>query len=200
MVDENYGFCPHCGENLKSDAVYCPACGTVLRQEAAQQQYHSYANYGGKTPMSGAFLVAFIMLVLYAVLELFSSASLLTFNSEMYDTLDQILLESSGMTLSEIFYDSLGVTVTKEQFLNEMFVLGLTGVVSAILAGISAFLCFKRKGHKYAVALCVLSAVVYFIGCCLAPVTSGAMSGIFSLLIGLLVAYLIYSSKRFFTD
>lgn len=201
MLDENYGFCPHCGENLKSDAVYCPACGTVLKSEAVQNNYAQspYNNYGGKSPMAGRFMIAFIMLILYAIFNLVGSASMLTFNEATYDMLDQAFIDVYGKTLSEYMLD-FGIEITKDQFLSDMMVMGVSGVISSILAGVSAFFCYKREKFKYAVGFCVLSAVVGFVGSVLAPVLAGAMSGIFGLLIGLLVAYLIYTSRSAFAS
>ncbi len=203
MLDENYGFCPHCGENLKSDAVYCPACGTVLKSEAAQNNaaYYSYAGacYGGKSPMAGRFMIAFLMLVVYAIFNLVGSASMFMMNESTYDMMDQIFIDTYGKTFSEYMLD-FGLEITKEQFLSDAMVMGVSGVISSILAGIAAFFCYKREKFKYAVGFCILSAVVGFVGSALAPVLAGAASGMFGLLIGLLVAYLIYSSRHNFAS
>ena len=198
MLDENYGFCPHCGENLKSDALYCPACGTVLKQEALQQQYNSYSRVG-KTPMSGMFLVAFIMLILYTLIELIGSASMLTFNEATYDSIDQVMIEMYGMTLTE-YLAEFGMSISKDTFISNMMVLGISGVISAVLSGISAYFCFKREKHKYAVGFCVISSVVYIVGCSLAPELGGFASGVFGFVIGIIVALMIRSSKRYFNS
>ena len=97
MVDENYGFCPHCGENLKSDAIYCPGCGAILNQEAAMASRHNVSGMG-KSPMRGTFLVAFVLLVMYAILELISSASCFMFNESMYDMMDQAMIDMFAYT------------------------------------------------------------------------------------------------------
>jgi len=199
MDDDNYGFCPHCGENLRSDAVYCPACGTVLKQEAVQNQYRP--NYTtGRAPMGGMFMVAFILLVVYTIFELIGSGSLLTINESTYDALDQIMIESFGMTFTEYMYDMVGIELTKETFLKEVMIMGVSGVISAILAGVSAFFCYKREKFKYAVGFCVLASVVVFVGSAMAPTMGGFFSGILNMVIGLAVAAMIRSSRGYFNS
>ena len=96
MVDDYYGFCPHCGENVKSDAVYCPGCGAVLKQEVAQAQLYN-AGATGKIPMRGMFLFAFVMLIIYTVMELISASSSLMFNESMYDAFYKAFIDMFGM-------------------------------------------------------------------------------------------------------
>ena len=199
MVDENYGFCPHCGENLRSDAVYCPACGTVLKQEAVQNNYRP--NYSsGKTPMGGVFMVAFIMLVLYALLELIGSGSMLAINESTYDTINQIMIDTYGQTFSEYMFEATGVELTKEVFLKEVMIMGVSGVISAILAGISAFFCYKREKFKFAVGFCVVASVVVIVGYAMAPTMGGLFAGALNMAIGLIVAAMIRSSRGYFNS
>jgi hypothetical protein len=199
MDDENYGFCPHCGENLRSDAVYCPACGTVLKQEAVQNNYRP--NYSsGKTPMGGVFMVAFIMLVLYALLELIGSGSMLAINESTYDTINQIMIDTYGQTFSEYMFEATGVELTKEVFLKEVMIMGVTGVISAILAGISAFFCYKREKFKFAVGFCVVASVVVIVGYAMAPTMGGLFAGALNMAIGLIVAAMIRSSRGYFNS
>lgn len=199
MVDDNYGFCPHCGENVKSDAVYCPGCGAVLKQEAAQAQLYN-AGATGKTPMRGMFLFAFVMLIIYTVLELISASSSLMFNEGMYDSFDKAFIDMFGMGFVDYMREYLGVVITKEEFISNMLTVGISGMISAFLAGASAILCYKRVKFKFAVGCCVLSAIVVMIGSALAPVVAGVATGIFNLVAGLIVAYMIFSSKRYFEN
>lgn len=198
MTSDNFGFCPHCGENLKSDAAYCPACGTVLKEEVVNQSVN--ARYGGRQPMSGVFLLAFVLLVLYAIMELISSISLLSMNSETYHLMDQIMLESEGLTFAEWCEKYLGIAFTEEEFLRSVFLMGIFGFVSAVLSGVSAFLCYKRKNNIIAVGACALSAVAAFLSTALVPMAGGFVGALPTLLIGLIVAYMVYVSKKAFDN
>lgn len=197
MTDENYGFCPHCGENLKSDAVYCPACGTVLNQEAANTQVNAY-NTGNKS-LKGKLLAAFVLLVVYALFSLIGAGSFLTFNEASFEAMNEACVEIFGKTFID-FMAEAGYTITEESFLHEAFLLGITELVSAVLAGVSAFFCYSRKKHLLAVGFCVASSIVVLISGFLAPVLMSIPGGIIQMLIGLLVAYLIFSSKAQFSD
>ena len=199
MVDENYGFCPHCGENLKSDAIYCPGCGAILNQEAAMASRHNVSGMG-KSPMRGTFLVAFVLLVMYAILELISSASCFMFNESMYDMMDQAMIDMFGMNFADYMKEYAGLIITKEEFLSNMLTMGIFGVLSALLAGISAFFCYKREKFKVAVGACVLSAIAVMVGSALSPAVAGVGSGVFNLIFGLIVAFMIYSSKKYFKN
>ena len=70
----------------------------------------------------------------------------------------------------------------------------------AILAGVSAFFCYKREKFKYAVGFCVLASVVVFIGSAMAPTMGGFFSGILNMVIGLAVAAMIRSSRGYFNS
>ncbi|MGN1045183.1 MAG: zinc ribbon domain-containing protein [Candidatus Methanomethylophilaceae archaeon] len=195
MSDENYGFCPHCGENLKSDSVYCPACGAIIKQEEAKAAIAT----AKPSSMGGALLFAFVLLVLYAIVELLGSISMLSFNSEMYAVIDQAFIESYGLSFADWVYDNLGIAFTEEQFLSQTFVIGITGLLSAIVAGVSAFLCYKRQNRMYATVACVCSAVIAAIGAIMCPVMGGGVFGaLLTIVIGGLVAVLIYISKDYF--
>ena len=197
MVDDNYGFCPHCGQNMKSDATFCPSCGTVLSQSIASPEVHD-CRKSKKKPMRGVFLVVFILLTVYTVVELLSSITLLTFNEATYDMIDKMTIETFGMNFADYMRENANLVFTKEEFLSNVSMLGIFGLISSILSGISAFLCFKREKHLFAVIFCVLSAVMVMIGSVLAPQFAGVASAVIDMVIGLIVAFMIYSSKKYF--
>ena len=195
MSDENYGFCPHCGENLKTDSVYCPACGAIIKPEEAKATIAA----SRPTSMGGTRLFSFVLLIIYTIVELMGSVSMLSFSPEMYDTLDQMFIESLGESFADWMYSNLGVVITKEQFLSETFIIGIVGLLSAVAAGVSAYFCYKRENRMYAVIACAASTLIAMSGAFLCPLLGGGISSaIFTLLVGGLVTFLIYRSDKYF--
>ena len=202
MDNENYGFCPACGANLPSDATFCPECGHNLSApassgpEAGAGVGYGYSNGG----MSSKLKTAAILCTIYAVLTIFGALSLFTIEP-VIDTYNEMMADSGGESFEDMLKD-LGYDMTVDEFINMCRVMAVIDLISGVLAGAGAFLCFKRTKKMVAVVMISIASVILFGGC----VVPGGFSasnifGTFvNVVIGLLMAYLVYTSPDEFSD
>lgn len=197
---ENYGFCPACGANLPADSSFCPECGHSIGGE--QPSNGGYAGYGyaaatesPQTRLKGKLLVAFIFVLLYAISELFGGFSLLTINQAMVDSMDE-MFQDAGLGTFEEFLESAGINLTEQEFIDMCHIAGVVSLVSAVLCFAANVLMYKHTKRIIATVLVAAAALVNF-----ALITfNGVASTIFSVIIGGVMAYLVYSSPEAFKD
>ena len=94
---ENYGFCPACGANLPENSSFCPECGHSINAAGggSEQPGYSGAGYGysrsPQTYLVGKLKVAFIFVIIYAVMSILGSFYLLMINDAMLDQMETAL-------------------------------------------------------------------------------------------------------------
>ena len=199
MADENYGFCPSCGANLTSDAAFCPECGKPLTAEAQNNTYNSGVR-ANPSKMCGKLLVAFILLLIYAVMDILGGISLVAvFNESFFDSIDKMLADEGEKSLEEMF-KQYGLDMSRDDLINYFRISGIVSIISGALAGVAAYFCAVRKMRMVAVGLTVVAALANFAMVSAGNVASGIMNGIFAMIIGGIVAYLIYDSQEQFRD
>lgn len=199
MENENFGFCPACGANLPSDSSFCPECGHNLSAPVSSGPAQPGAGVGygySKSRMSTKLKVAAIFVTIYAVIEILGALSMLTISMAMIDTLDEMLVDSGQGTFEEMLKD-LGYNMTSQEFVDMCHILGIIELISGVLAGVGAFFCFKLKKRMIAVGLVVAASLILFAG---VMYPNNIVNTVFSVIIGLLMAYLIYSSPDQFED
>lgn len=200
MGEENYGFCPACGANLPEDSSFCPECGhdlaaPVSSGPAAGTGYgYATSNGGG---MSSKLKVAVIFTMIYAVMNLMSSLMGLCITVDFIDSMDEILLENGDQG----FVEMAGFDMTNQEFVDMIHLSCLISLISAVLALIGAIFCMKHAKRMIAAVLIVAASLVLFAGIPLAPITGSTIfSTLFNVVIGLLMAYLVYTSPGDFKD
>ena len=131
-------FCPSCGSSCKNEAGFCPACGAALPAAPAR-------NNGRKLPASGGSFPTLVkrnIQIITAVIALFG---LLTGVLNLFGLYDVKLsvsgLGSMEVALSTVRKDESGTMLL---FVLSGYLMGVTGLATALLSGYSAFLRMKR--------------------------------------------------------
>ena len=192
---ENYGFCPACGANLPENSAFCPECGQRVSGEepAGQSGYTGYQPYRNTDRLAGKLLVAVIFCGLYAVMSIIGGLSLLSMDASMIDQIDEVL-EPSETTIEEI------LDMSRSEIVDYFRINGIVSMISGVLAGAGAIVAGMRKQRFVAVGLVVAASVACF-GVLAAPGAVSSITGIIlDVIIGLVVAYLIYSSPEYFNE
>ena len=203
MVEENYGFCPACGANLPEDSVFCPECGHDLKSPvssgpAAGTGYgYATSNGGG---MSSKLKVAVIFTMIYGVMTLISSLMGMCISVDFIDSMDKILLDNGDQG----FVEMAGFDKTNQEFVDMIRMTCIISLISSVLALVGAVLCMKHAKRKVAAILIAAASVILFVSIPIMPTTdnlaSTIISTMFNVVIGLLMAYLVYTSPGDFTD
>ena len=192
---ENYGFCPACGANLPENSAFCPECGQRVSGEepAGQSGYTGYQPYCNTDRLAGKLLVAVIFCGLYAVMSIIGGLSLLSMDASMIDQIDEVL-EPSETTIEEI------LDMSRSEIVDYFRINGIVSMISGVLAGAGAIVAGMRKQRFVAVGLVVAASVACF-GVLAAPGAVSSITGIIlDVIIGLVMAYLIYSSPEYFKE
>ena len=192
---ENYGFCPACGANLPENSAFCPECGQRVSGEepAGQPGYTGYQPYRNTDRLAGKLLVAVIFCGLYAVMSIIGGLSLLSMDASMIDQIDEVL-EPSETTIEEI------LDMSRSEIVDYFRINGIVSMISGVLAGAGAIVAGMRKQRFVAVGLVVAASVACF-GVLAAPGAVSSITGIIlDVIIGLVMAYLIYSSPEYFNE
>ena len=201
MTEENFGFCPSCGANLPEGSSFCPECGHNINAPVQNNTGTGvgYGTYGGNR-MSSKLKVAAIFVTIYAVISILGALSLFTIEP-MIDAYDEMMADSGGDSFEDMLKD-LGYDMTESEFIDMCRIMAIVDLVSGALAGFAAVLCFKRTKRMIAVIMIAVASVILFAGCA-APggfTASNILSIAFNVVIGLLMAYLVYTSPDEFTD
>lgn len=197
MSEEFYGFCPSCGANIPEGAVYCPECGSALSSEAetAPGTGVGYATSTGRRPLGGKLLVAVILTSIYAVLEVLTG-TIFAFGADAFvNGMNEMLIESGQKSFTEMMAE-MGYDYSTQDLIDTLRASGIISAVSGIFAGIGVILAVRRVKRIPATVCIAIASFVPVIG----GIIMGDFSGFFSLIIGLIMAYLVYSSPEYFED
>ena len=198
---ENYGFCPSCGAMLPENSAFCPECGRSVGGESAP---HENVGYGysrvsemdsPKNRLKGKLLVAFIFILIYAVMSIFGAISLLTINEATIDSFNEMMADSGGDSFEDIL-KSAGLDMTESEFIDFCKRSGIVSLISGVLAGVAAFLIGKHMKRMIATIIVVIAALVNFV----LIMDAGVFNTIINVVIGCIMAYLVYSSPEGFAD
>ena len=193
---ENYGFCPACGANLPENSAFCPECGQRVSGEepAGQSGYTGYQPYRNTDRLAGKLLVAVIFCGLYAAMSIIGGLQSLSIDSSSLDEADDFLESFMDMTLEEM------MEMNRNEILDYLHINGIVSMISGVLAGAGAIVAGMRKQRFVAVGLVVAASVACF-GVLAAPGAVSSITGIIlDVIIGLVMAYLIYSSPEYFNE
>lgn len=178
MTEEN-NFCVSCGAMLPPGAEFCPSCGAGVDGRTNPHSARASPGYATAQP-SGLNVSLFILIygVLALIVGLYGTYSGLTFDEAAYNEMRE-LYESIGMTIGP--WDP--------SFATELLISGVLCLVSGVLALLSYWLCRKGGPKTYAVVLCIAAAV-----------TSYGFLSFISIIVGLIVAFLLYRDNTTFTS
>lgn len=195
MDEKELTFCTRCGAKISSDAAFCPECHAqvaVIPQKTAEEYFQK--DVGLK--QSNTMLWTKILLFVYGGLALISGIMLAGMSGWSLS-----VLESSDPEYLKSLLDSLGMT--KQQYLDFCNVAGIAYLISGALALISGVMCAKRRYNKIAVVLCVIASIVSSLQLIAVPADQMASNAVFvavTVIVGLIVACLIYKVRNEFED
>ncbi len=190
MSEDNFGFCPKCGASLPADSNYCPECGAILGNVGSTQNAASAPVDKTTEPMSGWFLISTFCLTLYGIVMLISGIYLVIDTPALLDMMNQVYLDAYGMSIYQELSELLGMEITRDYLVQIFTTAGIGAIISAIVALVSAVLCYKRRFYMITLALTVIVMLISIF-------TGGSL---LSLIVGLIVLFGIYSSKPYFID
>jgi len=190
MTDKTGKFCTRCGAPAQPDSAFCQECGNPI--EGVDSTYTNRPGYVPPT-FNGYYqnVVVFqaerrlkfvkILSVVYLLLGLF-----MAFFGIFIDTFIDAISQNPDMmaSLGTEMYDELVASA------GLIYRSGVIFAVSSLLVLGSLILSIMKKYHMVAVLLCAIGSLILFLmsdGLLLAP-------------IGLIVTYLLFTSKQAFTS
>ncbi len=174
-MDEKYGFCIKCGQELPQGATFCPECG--YRVGDSIQRMNSNP---AKKPvdLNNVSILIFIYAAFAVIIGL-----LCAYIALQADVLLDMLKEMSP----EEYQQLIDMGVTAEMMAYIYSVPAVMMIVSGALAAISGYLVTKRTNSQLAFVLCILASVTSF------PL-------IITLIIGLIVSFKIKEGEDQFIN
>ena len=177
---EETKFCTGCGVKVEPGMQYCPQYGKVVKGSAADEEFQEQVSKFNEAMMVSRRNWLIFLLAIYAIPVIIST---------IISLVDANAIANSIWT-SDSFQQWLtehGYTYTQADVKNCITTAAGLGLVSGILAAVSCFCVAKRKYWVVAFVTCFISAAFCF-------------WSIFGMIIGLLVGWLIVSSKDLFTE
>lgn len=198
MADDNYGFCPHCGMKVESDASFCPQCGSSLGNSSPTQSGPVYAQYTNTKTTGRSMVWIYLLLGLYTAFSLIGGLGSIASPDATVEALKTIL----GADGWAQFLSDYGMT-TDQEYIDFMVKGGIVTLISGVFAAVSLLLVLMKRYNTLSVVACILASVSLFAiipFCNSATLSDNIISSAFQCIIGLLVALLIYKRKSEFMD
>lgn len=185
-MEEDPGFCVHCGRKLTAEDAHCPSCGILVEKgDDGQIPYYESPQTGKDyTTLVKVLLGLYLAVVIISVLALFAVGSVLPLGDADAD---------------KAVLDALGVSTIDEAktLMNNM---GFFYLGTLILVGISMMYVIRMQKWKPAWLFCGIASV-YQLGMLAFGTGANNVAGaVVGMVIGLIVTYLIYESKGRFQD
>ena len=190
MADKRY--CVECGYELREGDDFCPSCGAkVPEDEPVPEAGAAIPTYRQEparaSDKAGTLKIAMILTLVWSVFALilgvYLAVSAGSFTDMMVEALQQTDM-GGGKTGWDVFVEN-GLSAADLQA--SFALMGALLAASGACGLVSAFLMFKQI--NFIVCIILLVACILFAGV-----------GIFSLIVGLIVLYLVYTCKPVFTS
>ena len=186
-MEENYGFCVHCGAKLSPGAERCPECGTSFVKDAPSARYTN----NGRNPM----MFFLILIGIYAVISIIEGIFASAFNDMFMDNMKAVYGSNFSAYLERMGLDSVS------QLADIMFKEGIVSLVSGSLAAVVFILCLKRRYWKAAAMLCLIASALVIVPLAFMPMkmfSSEVFTFLLEMGVGLLVTRGIYMCRNLF--
>lgn len=176
MTDEDRSFCPRCGADLPPGSAFCPGCGAS--QGSGPNPYRDHSQTV-QNPLKVPMVLTAVYGLVAVVLGLISMLMALTMTESLLEEIIDQFPEWESM-LTDVDIDALR---------SESIISG----VLAVISGACALFAYRnmKVPEKWMVTI-VLLVVASF--------TSYTMIAYYSVVIGLLVTFLVYTKKDHFTS
>lgn len=186
-MEEDYGFCTHCGANISPGSERCPECGASLVKEEESASVRVYSS------SSMRFFLIFIGL--YAIFSIAEGIYMTVFNDAFVASMESIYGQDFDSYLSNIGMES------KAQLADVFFKEGVVSIVDGAMVAVVFILCLRLRYWKAATVICIaasflLLASFYFMT--FEMMKSEALTMALQVLVGLMVARGIYINRKLF--
>ena len=175
MADIN--FCTRCGENVSPEALYCPACGAPIEGRVAADGRTAEQVIEDRLAESRISWIL-MLLIIYAIPAIVAGLYLIIEK----DAVASIMM--ADQSFSE-FMTQYGMS--EAQLRTYVGYIGILALVSGLSAAASGFCVYKRTYWIIAVTACAVASFL-------------CIGSIFGFLIGLMVTWMIITSKPLFKD
>ena len=173
-------FCSGCGKTLEPGMQFCPQCGMVVSGSAAdeefkekQKEFRSFVLESRRTWLVfllAVYAIPVIVASIIALVDASSTASAIWASSEFQD-----------------WIHSHSLNITEQDVKNYITYAAATGLASGLCALISLIFVYLRKKWIIAFIACFAAAILCF-------------WSVFGIIIGFMVAFMIYGSREIFED
>lgn len=198
MSDKQKEFCTQCGASLEPDSTFCSECGNNVAEpdliynsgigHVSNTDFVYGSNDIAKTRAESRMIWIYILMVGYLFIGV-----MLASTGILYERIMDII--GSDPALIEII-ESSGVSYEYMASQSDaMFKFGILVAVSVVLVMISFIMSIMKTKHNLAVILCAAGSIIL-----IGTYFSGVSDGIFLGIIGLLVTYMLYTTKPAFID
>ncbi len=202
MTEDTKAFCTKCGASIPPDSQFCSECGNPV--DRPDMMYSQGSGYSGNSGYPGYSTDSYgmsnlikaraerrltfvnILLIGYVIMGILSA--ILGFS---YDSILRVI-ESDPALIDMISPEDYDMLVSLKDV---MFVIGVVFLISALSVLVSLILSIMKRMHMAAVAACAIGSLVT-----VTMLLFGVMDGVFLVLIGLAVTYLLYTTKPAFID
>lgn len=180
MAMDDSKFCSGCGKTLEPGMQFCPQCGMVVSGSAAeeeiieeQKQFRSFVLESRRTWLVfllAVYAIPVIIMAVFALVDASSTASAIWSSSEFQD-----------------WIATHHLNLTEQDVKNYLTYAAAMGLASGICALISLIFVYLKKKWLIAFIACFAAAILCF-------------WSIFGIIIGFMVAFMIYGSRELFED
>lgn len=166
-TDDQMNFCTRCGAALHESDTFCIECGNSI---------DGYGMNGHRTTIDyperniNTLTVSGILCGIWAFLALYIGLSVI-FN--LTAAIDGVILAEPDA------WAELMEGITRESFENILVGIGYVFIISGAMSAVTMVLCLWKKHYKVALVCCIISS----------------LTALFFGVIGLVVAYLIYTNR-----
>lgn len=187
FMENNYGFCPHCGANLPQGAEYCPECGASFvskRQDDVR-----------RLTITSPMMFFIILLAIYTVMSIIEGIFATAFNDLFIINFKMIYGDGIDDYISSMGFASI------DEFADLMFKEGIVSLVGGAITAFVMVLCITRRFWKIAFWLCIIASFELLISLVFMPtqmIGSEILTMILQTCVGLLVSRGIYLNRSNF--
>ncbi len=186
-MDNDYGFCTHCGATLPKGAEYCPECGTSFVKETDSARYE----FRGPNPL----IFFMVMLAIYGGFSIAEGILAAFFNDVMISN----ILTVYGSNIDDYLY-KMGLENT-DQLADILYKEGIVSLIDGMMVLAVFVLCKLKRNWKAAVAICLIASFFVLLSLVFMPVKmmqQEALTLVLQTVVGLLIARGIYLNRRIF--
>ena len=179
-------FCIECGMRLAPEDLFCPSCGAQIPEDAPEPVPGN--NYAEKRveDRSGTLRAVMILTIIWGAIALLSGAYLAAMAVDITDAMIEALKDTEIDGMNGWDY-MLSQGVTRDMFISSFQIMGITFAASGLCGLASAFFMYKKINFLVCFILLLICAIF-------------SCTGIITLIVGLIMVYLLHTSKDCFTS